>query len=177
MKKIILKFKGALWFVLTTFLINMHTQAQTNQEIDIVTINVVCSGKSQTEAISEGLRSALTQTSVVFISSNTTIVNDQMTKDEISMISNGSINKYTILEKYVDEKGEFKLNLEVSISLNKFETFVKSSGGETELKGGLFAANIKIIELNEKAEQKAISDLITISKEILSNSFDYTIVN
>ncbi len=31
--------------------------------------------------------------------------------------------------------------------------------------------------MNEKAEQKAISDLITISKEILSNSFDYTIVN
>lgn len=177
MRKISSKFKITLLLVLAMILINPVLRAQNNQTFDIVTINVICSGKTEMEAISEGLRSALTQTSVVFISSNTTIINDQMAKDEISMINNGSINKYVVLDKFIDEKGTYNLNLEVSISLNKFESFVESSGGETELKGGLFAANIKLMELNEKAEQKAIDDLIEISRSILNNSFDYSITN
>lgn len=177
MKKITLKFKRTLLFALSLALLQTLGFGQTNQTIDLITIKIVCEGNSETEAITEGLRSALNQTSVVFISSNITVINDQITNDQVSMINNGSINKYTILDKYIDEKGHVKLNLEVSISLNKLESFVKSTGGETELKGGLFAANIKLMELNEKAEQKAVSDLIIICKEILKNSFDYNIKN
>lgn len=150
--------------------------AQSANESDEVNVKVVCKGSSENAAITEGLRSALTQTSSVFISSNTTIINDQMTNDQTTMINNGSIIGYKIIEKLVLED-QYTLTLDVSVSVNKLGSFVKNSGGETELQGGLFAANIKLNELNENAEKQSISDLLEISNTIIKKSFNYNIVN
>lgn len=150
--------------------------AQTNDVTDAVNVKVICKGNSETAAITEGLRSALTQTAGVFISSNTTIINDQMTNDQTTMINNGSIIGYKVIEKLVLDD-QYTLTLDVAVSVNKLGSFVKNSGGETELQGGLFAANIKLNELNENAEKQSIKDLLEISNTLINKSFNYNIVN
>ncbi len=151
--------------------------AQTGQSLDLVKIKVIASGKTETAAITEALRSALTQTSSVFISSNTALINDELAKDEISMINNGSIAEYKIVDKAMKDDGTVFLTCDVTVSVNKLGSFVESVGGSTELKGGLFASNIKLMELNERAEERAIKDLLIVSHEILKKSFDYSIAN
>ena len=81
----------------------------------------------------------LFRSSSVFISSNVTVINDQMTNDQMTMINNGSISEYKIIEK-IQTDGEYSLSLDVTVSVNKLGSFVTNSGGEAELLGGLFAA-------------------------------------
>ena len=147
------------------------------QNLDLVKVQVIASGKTESEAITEALRSALTQTSSVFISSNTTLINDELEKDQITMINNGSVAEYKIIDKATKEDGTVFITCNVTVSVNKLGSFVESSGGTTELKGGLFASNIKLMELNERAEEKSIQDLLNISKEMLNSAFDYEIIN
>lgn len=169
--------KKYLYLLLSFTLTLFHVQAQNEGKSDLISIKVVASGKTEALALTEALRSALTQTSSVFISANTTIINDQISKDEIAMINNGSIAGYKLVDKHENTDGTVSITYEVTVSVNKLTSFVESTGGATELKGSLFAANIKLQELNEKAEQKAVEDLITVSHTILKNSFDYKIKN
>ena len=170
MKKIVLS------ICLGLLCISSHLFGQ-GQNLDLVTVQVVASGKTESEAITEALRSALTQTSSVFISSNTTLINDELEKDQISMINNGSIAEYKIMDKATNKDGTIFITCNVTVSVNKLGSFVESSGGITELKGGLFASTIKLMELNERAEEKSIQDLLNISKEMLNSAFDYEIIN
>ena len=124
------------------------------QNLDLVKVQVIASVKTESEAITEAFRSALTQTSSVFISSNTTLINDELEKDQITMINNGSVAEYKIIDKATKEDGTVLITCNVTVSVNKLGSFVESSGGTTELKGGLFASNIKLMELNERAEEK-----------------------
>jgi len=144
---------------------------------DLVKVQVVASGKTESEAITEALRSALTQTSSVFISSNTTLINDELEKDQIAMINNGSVAEYKIIDKATKEDGTVFITCNVTVSVNKLGSFVESSGGATELKGGLFANSIKLMDLNKRAEEQSIQDLLSVSRDMLSSAFDYEIIN
>ena len=62
-------------------------------EIKDVTLVTNGSGKTKQEAVNYALRSALEQTFGTFVSTNTSIVNDKLTKDEIVSISTGNIKK------------------------------------------------------------------------------------
>lgn len=148
-----------------------------DQNLDLVKVQVIASGKTESEAVTEALRSALTQTSSVFISSNTTLINDELDKDQISMINNGSIAEYKIIDKATNKDGTIFITCNVTVSVNKLGSFVESYGGITELKGGLFANTIKLMELNERAEEKSIQDLLNVSREMLNSAFDYEIIN
>jgi hypothetical protein len=168
--------KIGLRIFLGLFVISSNLYGQ-DQNLDLVKVQVIASGKTESEAITEALRSALTQTSSVFISSNTTLINDELEKDQISMINNGSVAEYKIIDKATKDDGTIFLTCNVIVSVNKLGSFVESSGGATELKGGLFASNIKLMELNERAEEKSIQDLLNISREMLNSAFDYEIIN
>jgi hypothetical protein len=93
------------------------------------------------------------------------------------MINNGSIAGYKMIDKVINSDGSFLITYEVSVSITQLSSFVVNSGGSTELQGGLFANNIKLMELNEKAELKSIKDLLDISYKLLKTSFDYEIKN
>ena len=155
----------------------VKVQAQESQGVDLVQVKVVATGKTEASAVTEALRSALTQTSSVFISSNTVLINDELANDQISMINNGSIAKYEIVEKAIRDDGTVFLTCDVTVSVNKLGSFVQSHGGNTELKGGLFANNIKVIELNERAEETCVRELLKMSRQLLANCFDYSITN
>lgn len=141
-----------------------------------VSLNVFGRDSTEEQAVLDALRNALTQSSSVYITSNMTIINDELVKDEMSMINNGSIESYKVLSK-IKAGNQFVVNLDVVVSVLKLTSFVESKGGTSELKGGLFATNIKLQELNEKAELAAVKSILEVSNSILSNSFDYNIKN
>ena len=140
-----------------------------------VEIVVSGSGKTQDAAKEIALRSAIEQAFGVFISSKTEILNDNLVSDQITSITSGNIKSYQVLNESQLPNGSWAVNLKTIVSIDKLTSFVKSKGVEVEIKGSLFALNIKQQIINEHAEMKAINEMITLLHEPMQISFDYTI--
>ena len=141
------------------------------------TVEIVVSGsaKTQDEAKQLALRSAIEQAFGVFISSKTEILNDNLVSDQITSISNGNIKSYQVLNESQLPDGSWGVTLKSIVSIDKLTSFVQAKGVEVEIKGGLFALNIKQQILNEQAEVKAMNEMVGILHEQMQISFDYTI--
>ena len=69
---------------------------------DEVSIVVSSDGATKDEAIKMALRSAIEQTFGAFVSSNTTVLNDQLVNDEIVSLSNAELMSYVNQGKKVE---------------------------------------------------------------------------
>jgi len=147
------------------------------QGVDIVTLTTIGEGKTQSEAVSNALRSAIEQAFGTFISSNTTIVNDALIKDEIVSVASGNIQKYDILSSAALPNGNTAVSVKANVSVTKLTKFSEGKGISIEYKGDLFAANVKLMEVYKKNELKVLKNLRIMINEIVSNSncFDYSI--
>ena len=141
------------------------------------TVEIVVSGsaKTQDEAKQLALRSAIEQAFGVFISSKTEILNDNLVSDQITSIASGNIKSYQVLNESQLPDGSWGVTLKSIVSIDKLTSFVQAKGVEVEVKGSLFALNIKQQILNEQAEIKAINDLVGLLHEQMQISFDYKI--
>ena len=147
-----------------------------SQEMDkTVTITVSGSGKTQEEAKQVALRSAIEQAFGAFISSKTEILNDQVVADQMASVSNGNIQSYSILNESQLPDSTWGVTLKALVSVSKLTSFVEAKGIEIEIKGGMFALNIKQQLLNEQGEFKAISEMVGLLHEPMQISFDYVI--
>ena len=140
-----------------------------------VTITVTGQGKTIDDAKTNALRSAIEQAFGTFISSNTTILNDNLVKDEIVSVTNGNIQKYDVLNETPMTDGSYVTTLKATVSVSKLTSFCESKGVVVEFKGGLFTINIKQQILNEQAEIKAIWETLFLLNPIMNQSFDYTL--
>jgi hypothetical protein len=147
------------------------------QEDKTVTITVSGQGKTQDEAKQHALRSAIEQAFGTFISSNTSILNDNLVKDEIVSVSSGNIQKYDVLNTSTLPDGTAAVTLSAVVSVSKLISFSEAKGVVIEFKGGLFTINVKQQILNEQAEVKAIWEMLFMLNPIAFQSFDYTIQN
>jgi hypothetical protein len=147
--------------------------AQTDEKI--VSLVVTGTGKTKDEAKQNALRSAVEQAFGAFISSKTELLNDSLVKDEIVSISNGNINKFEIVSEIPIPPNGYAISLNASVSITQLTSFCESKGITAELKGGLFAANMKQKILNESAELSAVNNLCDVSWDVLSKSIDYSI--
>ena len=146
------------------------------QEADkTVTLVVTGQGKTPDEAKQSALRSAIEQAFGAFISSKTEILNDKLVAEQITSVANGNIQSFDILNESQLPDGRWGVTLKALVSVSKLTSFVESKGIAIEIKGGLFAINIKQQILNEQAESQAIEQLIEIMDQSLKSSFDYTI--
>lgn len=136
------------------------------------TTTVVVSGigKTYIEAEHFAIRSALEQSFGGYISSNSTILNNILIKDEITTITNGNILEYKVLEKHKITDKSFTVTLEVTVSLDRLTRYVKANGAQVEFKGSNLFHEIKQMELNKKAELTAIENILPI---INNNIYDY----
>lgn len=141
-----------------------------SQNDKTVTLTVSAQGQTISEAKQNALRDAIEQAFGTFISSNTEILNDELVKDEIVSVSNGNIQDYEVISEAQLPNGDYATTLKAIVSVTKLTSFVESKGGEAELKGGLFAFNIKQQELNEKSELKAITNITNVTFELFKNS-------
>lgn len=162
--------KKALLLIILFLNFNIYSQ-----ENKTVTLTVSGTGKTLEEAKTNALRSAIEQAFGAFISSKTEILNNQIVADQISSVSNGNIQSFEILNLAQFPAGSWGVTLKVLVSVSKLQSFVQSKGVEIQIKGGLFAMNIKQQLLNEQGEIKAISEMVGLLHEPMQTAFDYSI--
>jgi hypothetical protein len=145
------------------------------QEDKTVTLNVSGTGKTLEEAKTNALRSAIEQAFGAFISSKTELLNDNLISDQITSVANGNIQSFDILDKFQLLDNNWSATLKAVVSVNKLISFVESKGITVEIKGGLFALNVKQQMLNEENEIRSILDLAGVLFDYMQNSFDYNL--
>jgi methionine-rich copper-binding protein CopC len=140
-----------------------------------VTITSSGSGKTMEEAKQAALRSATEQAFGAFISSKTEMFNDQVVADQMASVSSGNIKSYEIMHQDQLPDGRYGVTLKAVVSVDKLTSFVQAKGVEIEIKGGMFALNIKQQLLNEQGEIKAVAEMVGLLHEPMQVSFDYVI--
>lgn len=148
---------------------NSNNNSSSNDEVTLIV-----TGKAATteRATTIALRSAIEQAYGTFVSANTTILNDDLVKDEIVTISNGNIKSYRVLNEIKCEDGQMMVTLDATVCISKLVNYAKSKGASTEFAGATFAQNMKMKELNKKNELQALQNLLTMVKELLPVTFD-----
>lgn len=144
-------------------------QSNVNDEVTLV-----ASGKASDseKATTIALRSAIEQAYGTFVSANTTILNDELVKDEIVTISNGNIKSYEVLSDVKCEDGQDMVTVKATVCISKLVSYAKSKGASTEFAGATFAQSMKIKELNKKNELQALQNVLAMVKEMLPIAFD-----
>ncbi len=139
--------------------------AQSDEQI---TLTVSSDGPTKDEAIKNALRTAIEQAYGAFVSANTTILNDDLVKDEIVTISTGAIKEYSILSEVAKPDGNgYMVTTKATVSLPHLIKYAQNHGSECEFAGNTFGMQMKLKELRMKNEEKALENLITEVKSIL----------
>ena len=140
-----------------------------------VSITSSGSGKTLEQAKQSALRSAIEQAFGAFISSKTEMFNDQVVADQMSSVSSGNIKSFVLLNESQLPDSSWGVTLRALVSISKLTSFVEAKGIAIEIKGGMFALNIKQQLLNEQGEIKAVSEMVGLLHEPMQISFDYVI--
>ena len=144
-------------------------QSNVNDEVTLV-----ASGKAtdSEKATTIALRSAIEQAYGTFVSANTTILNDDLVKDEIVTISNGNIKSYEVLSDVKCEDGQDMVTVKATVCISKLVSYAKTKGASAEFAGATFAQSMKIKELYKQNEAKALENLLTQVKFMLPSCYD-----
>lgn len=145
------------------------------QQTDEVTLVVSADGPTKDEATKIALRSAIEQAYGTFVSANTTILNDELVKDEIVTISSGNIKNYSEMSSNVMPDGKFFVTLKATVSISKLVSYAQSKGAETEFAGSTFGMNMKMKELNKKNEEIALKNLADQIIALYPSAFSYSL--
>lgn len=146
------------------------------QQTDEVTLVVSADGPTKDEATKIALRSAIEQAYGTFVSANTTILNDELVKDEIVTISNGNIKNYSEVSSNAMPDGKFFVTLKATVSISKLVSYAQSKGAETEFAGSTFGMNMKMKELNKKNEEIALNNLADQVLALYPSAFSYQLL-
>jgi len=168
-----MKTKIIFLFALLTVCNFVRSNADTtNNEITLI---VSGNGSTKEEAIKTALRSAIEQTYGTFVSANTTILDDEIVRDEIVTVSSGNIKEYKEISSIILPNGIQQSTLQVTVNVNSLINYAESKGAECEFAGASFVFNIKQKKLNEKNEIIAVKNLIQTIKELFAEGWDYNI--
>lgn len=146
-----------------------NNSTNSNDEVTLVVFGKAVDSEKATVV---ALRSAIEQAYGVFVSANTTILNDDLVKDEIVTISSGNIKSYKVLSDVKCEDGQEMVTVKATVCISKLISYAKSKGASTEFAGATFAQNMKMKELNKKNELQALRNMVTMAKELLPVAFD-----
>lgn len=161
--------------MLTLVVLNVFSQSDSNGATDDVTLVVSGDGANKEEATKVALRSAIEQVYGTFVSANTSIVNDELTKDEIVTISSGNIKSYEEIESLSTDNKTI-VTLQATVSISKLVNYAKSKGASAEFAGSTFGMNMKMKELNRKNELAALDNLLVQVKAFLPSLFKRNMV-
>ena len=140
-------------------------------------IKLTVSGQGSTEqlAIDNALRNAIEQTFGSFVSANTTILDDELVKDEIVSVTKGNIKSYKKIGT-VEKNGNYDVSIEAIVSVGNLVEYAKSRGSACELSGNAFTAEIRRTKLNQQNSVIALEHLVSQLTAIEERGlFDYTL--
>ena len=150
-------------FALSLLICSINVFSQQNDEVTLV---VSADGPTKEEATKTALRSAIEQAYAMFVSANTSLLNDEVVKDEIVTITNGNIKKYQEVSSNIMPDGDFYVTLKATVSISQLVSYAQSKGAETEFAGATFGMNMKLKELNKKNEIIALNNLYEQIKQL-----------
>lgn len=142
------------------------------QEVSLVTSG---EGGTKAEATAAALRSAIEQTFETFVSANTTILNDDIVKDEVATVASGNIKSFKELSSTKDANGIYTVTVSAIVSPSNLISYAKSHGSSAEFAGATFAMNIKMLELNKKNEKEALQNLVKQLETLTKSIFNYNL--
>lgn len=146
--------------------------AQNNPD---VTLTVLGTGVNKEEAVTNALRSAIEQAYGVFVSSDLTILNDEVVRNEIATISKGNIKSYKELSVSLLPNNNYSVTLSAVVSTDKLINYAKANNFRIEFAGGVFGQRLKILELNEKNEKIAIDNMVHQLNLIIPHMFYFKV--
>jgi len=142
------------------------------------TITLVTSGTgaNEDEATKIAIRNALEQAYGTFVSSNTTVVNDELVADAIATVSSGNVIGYDLISRIDMPNGECQVSVRSVVSIGNLVTFATNHGMTTELAGNTFLMNRNLAKLNKENEIKALNNLMSQLSIIMEKGlYDFTI--
>lgn len=151
----------------------MIIAATTFAQVDEVTLTVLGTGRTEDEATNIALRSAIEQSFGTFVSANTTILNDQLVRDEIVSVSKGNIKNYDKLSVSSLPNGQVGVSLRATVAVNKLISYAKSKGSRAEFAGQAYTANVKLIKLKAESTKKAIDIMLSQMELLINDMFDF----
>lgn len=151
---------------------NNSTSARSKQKPDEVSLVVSGQGGTKEEATNRALLSAIEQAYGVYVSANTSILNDDVIKDEIVTVSRGNIKEYKILSENTLSTGGVDVSLSAVVSTSKLISYAQSKGAQTEFAGATFGKEMKIRKLRQENTAKAMVHLLLQLKLMLHNSYE-----
>lgn len=166
--------KTIILSVLTLFLCCSIVSAQTSNDGEI-TLTVSSDGMTKDEATKNALRSAIEQAYGAFVSANTTILNDELVRDEIITLSNGSIKEYKEIGSAQLSNGNFSVTLTATVSLPHLIQYAQSKGSECEFAGNTFGMEMRLYEIQKENELKVLQNLNEQLKALMASNVQYII--
>ena len=141
------------------------------------TVSLVVNGEGMTkeEATTSALRSAIEQAFGTFVSANTTLLNDDIVRDEIATVTSGNIKSYKELSSIQNSDGIYNVSVSAVVSIGKLISYAQSHGSSAEFAGQTFMMNMKMRELNKQNEAVALQNLIVQLKSLQDDIFDFEI--
>src|SRR5574344_320641 len=135
-------------------------------------IIVTGTGATKEEATKNAFRDAVTQVYGAYVSSNTSILHDNVTKDEIVSIASGNIEGYKELSVSAVPGGKVYVTLDVKVNSQKLSVYAKSKGATVEFNGASLFAKSRLLDANAEAEKKVINNLQEQLISLLPYAFD-----
>ena len=125
-----------LWIsCLLLFDVGNGTLGKVRIQSDIVSLTVSSDGITKEDAIKNALRNAIEQAFGTFVSANTSILNDELIKDEIVTISKGNIISYKELSSVTMPDGRCFVTIKTNVSISKLADYATNKGAEVEFAG------------------------------------------
>lgn len=157
-------------FILAIFAIVMMVLPAAAEAPQEVTLTVTSDGPTKEDATKNALRTAIEQAYGAFVSANTTILNDELVKDEIVTVSNGSIKDYKEITSAQTPNGSYNITLSATVSLPNLISYAKSHGSECEFAGNIFGMEMKLFKIQKENELKALYNSIPVIEAMIRNS-------
>lgn len=125
------------------------------------TVNIVSSGDGKTKdaATNAALRHCIEKTFGVFVTTNTTVVNDELVKDEITNIASGNIVSYEVLSE-IKEADNYSITVSAVVSPDNIVKTFKSKGYSFEINGNVYAQNIQKEKYYKEQEPKILIEFL-----------------
>lgn len=154
-----------------------RSEAKSVNPDEEVSLTVSSDGPTKDEALKNALRTAIEQAYGAFVSANTTILNDELVKDEIVTVSNGSIKDYKEVSSFEKTDGSgYMITVNATVSLPHLIKYAKNHGSECEFAGNTFMLNSKLKKIYQENEIRTLNNLYTVICEILPTIYDYDLI-
>lgn len=138
-------------------------------------LNITGIGDTEANAVLDAQRNALRTSYGEFVSSNLTILNNELTKNETINLVSGTIKEFKVISKTVNDFSDPPITevlLDVTVNRGQLVSFAKAIGDDVQVQGSLFGAEIRQQERNKQNEAVALQHLLKKATQ-MSSFFDY----